>query len=123
MARQQQQVEEAREGGLRVALPSSQPSLSVSFSAACSYASSTFCFLAPLSETELKSLRDPRGTLFFLAEEAKTALSRLRRRVQRGFSRPMRHECGELVIHAHTYTRTLNNDGRGVSVCVCVCVR
>lgn len=117
MARQQQ-VEEAREGGLRVALPS-QPSFSISFSAARSYASSTFCFLAPLSETELKSLRDPRGTFFFRGGGENSVLATATG-VQRGFSRPMRHECGELVIHAHTYTRTLNNDGRGVSVCVCV---
>lgn len=104
MARQQQ-VEEAREGGLRVALPS-QPSFSISFPADPSVTSSSSCQLASRPERGLKLLlRDSRGT-FFLVEEREKRRSRDRDGCNAGAT-PMRRECGEVVIRArtHIYTR------------------
>lgn len=94
----QQQVEEAREGGLRVALPS-QSSFSIPFSTATASVSfSTSCFLASRSERGLKSLYATRGgtPISRKSENSATTTAMSATRV------PMRRECGEVVTHTHT---------------------
>lgn len=105
MARQHQ-VEEAREGGLRVALPS-QPSFSTPFPAASTPVTVfAFRFLASRFESELKTLpRLARGEPFFSL--AKTvALATATGAMQAECLR----ECGE---GGDTHN-ALSNDGRGV---------